>query len=819
MAITFRTGLGRALYHSEMDANFSSLFYSSSLHSNGSVLRLWFDNGTAADTWQEINLSGAGTSISIANNVNNNILTATGLPSGIQGESDFTFDPISRILGLTGRISMTTGPSKFNVFIGDSTGPVTPGVSVINNVLVGSGVGSNLTGGSNTALGAGALPTAIGSSNNVSIGTNTFQNLTSGNANTAIGNAAGATNTAGAGNVYIGNAAGKVSPGAEDNQLYIANTSGTPLISGNFSTGQIMIQGGIGGITASFKGDGSGLTGVGAFPYTGSAIIKGTLLITGSNDAGTQTLLVSGGIFTSGSTSKISGSFSGSFYGDGSNLTGVPASTWNGIRNPNAQITGSIRFTGSLDLSGSMTISGSSLRMTGSLFVSSGSHTISGSLTAATNIILHNPKQSSTGIGNGTLGFGQVGANVQENNTAIGAFAGYGATGAEITVLGSEAGRSSGGATVYVGYRAGRRQSGNSNVAIGVNTFSNTGTATNVVAIGANALLNNQLGGNDVAIGAYALSDTIYGGSNTAIGYEAGRNFNYGSANVFIGYRAGPASFTNMSSQLYIANTPGTPLISGNFSTGQIMIQGGTGGITGSFKGNGSGLTSLNPFPYVGAAVITGSLTITGSAGSVRQLIVSGGIITSGSTSTISGSFSGSFYGDGSNLTGIPGSTWNGIRNGNAQITGSLRVSGSIRAQSSISISQTGSLNSVPGVELIHFYDDSLADPMIMREFPYGAGGYTGLKMDYSATSVAGNGNPSRIGTFIGTWDDNGDYSYDGVDTSTGLSNNAPPGVYDPMYPAFWVEKDGSVIRLYAKRGGNDIQINAMITAFKRSIV
>jgi hypothetical protein len=136
-----------------------------------------------------------------------------------------------------------------------------------------------------------------------------------------------------------------------------------------------------------------------------------------------------------------------------------------------------------------------------------------------------------------------------------------------------------------------------------------------------------------------------------------------------------------------------------------------------------------------------------------------------------------------------------------------------------MSISQTGSLDNVPGVEFIHFYDDSPADPVIIHEFIYGAGGYTGLKMDYSATSVAGNGNPNRIGTFIGTWDDNGDYSYDGVDTSTGLSNNAPPGNYDTIYPAFWVERQDGVMRLYAKRGGNDIQINAMITAFKRSIV
>jgi len=815
MAITFRTGLGRALYHSEMDANFSSLFYSSSLHNSGATLRLWFDNGTAADTYQEINLSGAGTSISIAGNTNNNILTATGLTSGINGESNFTYDSISKILGLTGRLVMTTGASEFNVFIG-SAGPDAPyNVGVTNNVLIGAGVGISLTGGSNTALGAGAIPAAVGSSNTVAVGRNTLANLGSGNSNTAIGHAAGYNNTAGSGNVYIGKDAGKGSTGGEDNQLYIANAAGTPLISGNFSTGQIMIQGGTGGITASFKGDGSGLTGVGAFPYTGSAIIKGTLLITGSNSV-PQTLLVSGGIFTSGSTSKISGSFSGSFYGDGSNLTGVPASTWNGIRNPDAQITGSIRFTGSLDLSGSMTISGSFLRMTGSLLISSGSHRISGSITAASNITIHNPSQTSIGIGSGSLGFGTATPNVQLNNTVIGYTAGLNSAGAQSTIVGSEAGRVAGNSTVYVGYYAGRTQTGFSNTAVGQNALQQ-GTSTNTVAIGAFALQNSQQGGSDVAIGSYALGGNIYGGSNTAVGFEAGKNFNYGSSNVFIGYRAGPASFTNMSNQLYIANNSGTPLISGNFSTGQIMIQGGTGGITASFNGNGSGLTNVNPFPFTGSAIIKGTLTITGSNSVPQTLLVSGGIFTSGSTSSISGSFSGSFYGDGSNLTGIPGSTWNGVRNGNAQITGSLRVSGSIRALGTVSIS-SGSLLNRPGVEFIHIYESTDQDTVLYR-FPYGAGKYTGLKMDYAASSVNGSGNPSRVGTFMTTWDEGGDYSEGGVDTSAGLVAFAPAGNHDPVYPAFFATRNGTEVELRVKRSGNDIEINAVITAFKRSIV
>ena len=48
-----------------------------------------------------------------------------------------------------------------------------------------------------------------------------------------------------------------------------------------------------------------------------------------------------------------------------------------------------------------------------------------------------------------------------------------------------------------------------------------------------------------------------------------------------------------------------------------------------------------------------------------------------------SGSFSGSFQGDGSQLTGVTGE-WDGNINGNAQITGSLTVTGTITGMGGI---------------------------------------------------------------------------------------------------------------------------------------
>jgi hypothetical protein len=93
-----------------------------------------------------------------------------------------------------------------------------------------------------------------------------------------------------------------------------------------------------------------------------------------------------------------------------------------------------------------------------------------------------------------------------------------------------------------------------------------------------------------------------------------------------------------------------------------------SGSFSGSFEGDGSGLTGLATFPHSGNAIITGSLTVTGSSV----------IADFTNTIAISGStFSGSFVGDGSGLTNVPASEWDGSRNGDAEITGSFIVSGS----------------------------------------------------------------------------------------------------------------------------------------------
>ena len=94
-----------------------------------------------------------------------------------------------------------------------------------------------------------------------------------------------------------------------------------------------------GSFSGSFQGDGSELSGVGAFPFTGSGTISGSLLVTGSS---TLALRVTGSTALTGSL-FVSGTVSGSFVGNGSGLTGV----------------GGFPHTGSADISGTLLVTGS----------------------------------------------------------------------------------------------------------------------------------------------------------------------------------------------------------------------------------------------------------------------------------------------------------------------------------------------------------------------------------------------------------------------------------------------------------------------------
>jgi hypothetical protein len=100
---------------------------------------------------------------------------------------------------------------------------------------------ANTTGGFNTAIGDDAQLANTTGSYNVSNGNGTL-NSANGDSNTAIGYRAGYTNATGSGNVMIGHKAGYNETGS--NKLYISNgDTASPLIHGDFSSGEVTING------------------------------------------------------------------------------------------------------------------------------------------------------------------------------------------------------------------------------------------------------------------------------------------------------------------------------------------------------------------------------------------------------------------------------------------------------------------------------------------------------------------------------------------------------------------------------------------------
>ena len=792
--ITYRIEKGTSLTHTEMDNNFRSLFYSSSIHDGGDTLRLHYD--TNASDYEQIPLNGGSGGLTITGNVNNRVVTATGTAGLVQGESNFTFD--GDVLTITGRVSQDDGVK--NVFIGDEAGDSISGAT--ENIGIGYRSSKNLTGIYNTSLGVISLQNALASSRTVAIGYSSLNAVTSGNENVALGYEAGVNLTSGTGNIYLGSAAGPSTSTGQSNKLYINNAaSDTPLILGDFSTGHVTFNSTVSAsvFSGSYYGDGSNLTGLTAAAewdgtLDGDAQITGSLTVSGSSVVVdlTNTLAISGSVF------------SGSFYGDGSNLTGVQGDTF--PYTGSAGITGSLSVVGPTNVTGSFTVSGSSpvINLKGDTYIDD-------------NIHIHNKNTTSIGIGQDSLS--GVGSGVT-NSVAIGLRAAKSATGKDSVVIGSRAGERHGNYSVIIGSLTGTNHTGCYNTVVGTYAFQGNGTGRYNVAFGALSLTNTTSGIHNTGLGHFAVRGVESGGYNTGVGSNSlyaldGTNqrntaigafsgFNAkGNCNVLIGYCSGPATYTTtINNKLYINNNASdTPLIYGDFSTGQVTINSQLSAsiFSGSYYGDGSNLTGVDwDGSRDGDASITGSLTVSGSAVTVDFT----------NTSAISGStFSGSFVGDGSGLTGVT-SEWDGTRDGNSQITGSLIVSGAIDAVGSVTIASEGFPGS-PGVEMIHFHSASLVGNHNLYTFPIDSStGYTGIKVDYSLSNT--NESEKKIGTLLGAWDQSGNSTINDSHTiAEGAINTT----------AFSIDASSvtdAILKLDAAAGTYDV--NMIITAFKRQV-
>ena len=820
MAITYRSDLNAPLSHTQMDNNFRSVYFSSSLHgTDNTQLRLWKDVDPSPQ-YDAIELNPGTGNINISGNEDNRVLTGTG--TGIAAEANLTFD--GSLLTITGTVSLED--SENNLVIGAGAGG--SGVTAGTNTVIGKGSSANITGTRNTALGASAAAITVGSTDILSLGHGSLIAMTSGNENVALGSGAGKNLQVGTGNIYLGYSAGPAATATESNKLYINNAaSNTPLILGDFSTGHLTINSTVSAsiFSGSFVGNGSGLTGVTATAEwdgsrNGDASITGSLTVSGSNVVVdlTNTLSVSGSIF------------SGSFVGNGSGLTGVTATVF--------PYTGSAVISGSLFVENNTSLSGS-VAVSGSFKVhNSGSNPLTafsvekGITTVDKNITISNHgRECSIGIGNLVTGNSTIKPN---HSTIIGHNAGQYAMTHCLVAIGNCASWRGGRNSVRIGYQAGKKNDGIGSIGIGwraLGSFNNANGAYNIaigqsamgsnpadgshnIGIGCSALAVNQNGVKNIAIGSRALitmhgASTNTSDSNVVVGYGAGENISRGKCNVIIGAFAGPSgSNIQADHKLYINNAVGHPLIGGEFYrpgtqpsvtiSGSLFVSQSVTAVY--FSGDGSNLTNLPGTEWDGSrngnAEITGSFTVSGSSVTVdltNTLAISGSI------------FSGSFVGNGSGLTGVT-SEWDGSRNGNADITGSLIVSGTLDVANSITIGSTG-FPGGPGIEMIHFHSGSLAGVHNIQSFAISATGYTGFKADYSLSNT--NQEQKKIGTLLGGWDTSG---------GTTINDSHTQAVGAINGTSFDITSNGSTAILRLNASGGPYEVNMLITAFKRQV-
>jgi len=769
--ITYRLEKGLSLTHQEMDNNFRSVIYSSSLEGSGSILKLHYDSGD----FVTIPLGGTSASSSILNNVDNQVITGTGIAGLLQGEPSFTFD--GSILRISGSLSLNDNHDNI-LIINSGSGASINYTQTSGSVVIGVDASINLAGANNVIIGRSAAQSTVTSYGLTAIGYQSLANLASDDSNTAIGANTGLNIQSGDRNVLVGYAAGPTTTTAYSaDKLYINNQADdNPLIYGDFANSILVFNADVSASAVSastYYGDGSNLTGIAPVAawsglFEGAAEITGSFAVTGSVDFSDVT-------WTTGSL------FSGSFSGDGSGLTGVTADTF--------------PYTGSADITGSLSVVGPA--------------NLAGVTTIDTYTEIKNQHATSIAIGRnnytGTCIGKQysVGIGIDAVNTPVGSYH---------TVVGGDAGRCANGCTTYIGWKAGNQNtgtfntsigacslgaivsSGQLNTAVGFSSLCNNSTGQHNNALGAYSLRNNSTGNYNTGIGQNSLFNQSSGNYNVALGYNTGLGVSAGSNNLFLGSYAGPSTGTH-SNKLYIGFGVGTPLIYGEFDNDLVSISGSlniTGSVSSStYYGDGSNLTGIQ---WTG--LLNGDASITGS------LIISGGVVNFVDTTAISGSiFSGSFVGDGSGLTNIV-TDWNGSYTGSASITGSLTVAGTSVIKNAPEAS--------PGVEYIQYSSGSLVGVHNIQAFEIGVSGYTGFKADYTISNSGES--QKKVGTLYGGWDQtsaitlNDSYSQIAVGGTSILSTS------------FSLTNDGSNATLTVDADIGTYDVNMIITAFKKSI-
>ena len=289
-------------------------------------------------------------------------------------------------------------------------------------------------------------------------------------------------------------------------------------------TGSMSITGSL--TATTLHGDGSALTGVAAFPFTGDAIITGSLTISGSN------------AFRMDSSNVVLGQNAGG------------GSVDTGVDDNNVIIGADAAGAGNLNNGDSSVIIGHEAGYNKS--------------TGDAQVLIGNTAGKYVGAGS---------TNVFIGNLAGGGSVAY----------------NPGGSNIAIGYYAGAAQGatqGSSNVIVGVQAGQQKVGANNVL-IGRNVMYNATTGGDGSVIIGKDAGYVSAGDNNIFIGFECGVAATTGDNNILIG-KGVEKSAVDTSNQLRIGNEA-VIAISADLSTGDVSIGGTLSGDGSGLTGVGGG--------------------------------------------------------------------------------------------------------------------------------------------------------------------------------------------------------------------------------------
>jgi hypothetical protein len=416
-------------------------------------------------------------------------------------------------------------------------------------------------------------------------------------------------------------------------------------------------------VAAKFYGDGSGLTGVAS--NFGNAQIAAYLPTYTGNIGNLTALNASGNITTTGNV------VAAKFYGDGSALTGISSNFGNAqiasylptyagniggtvttAAQPNITSLGTLNL---LSVTGNITAGNvSATRLTGTLTTASQTN-----ITALGNIVTGT--WSATPIQNAYLANSSL--TINGTSVTLGSTATVTANAATLTgtALNSAVVTSS---LTSVGNLASLSASGNINTTGNVVAAKFYGSGAGLTAIPNSALTNSSITINGSAVS--------LGGSVTIDTSASGLTGNTLNSNI-------------VNSSLTSVGTLGSLSVTGNISGGNLTMAGYI--TTTGANGNISGVNNLSANTVVGTLTTSSQPNIT-LLGNLTALSASGNITTTGNV------IAAKFYGDGSNLTGLPASY------GNTQVAAYLptyagNIGGTISTSSQPNITSVGTLSSL----------------------------------------------------------------------------------------------------------------------------